>query len=242
MTKKQFQVSQAPAVNSLTVATRIVTPNLTGQSVSDDAAAAAGFTAGDGVLHDGFIVIKGATGVHGSTGATGISGLDGLDGATGIQGFPGATGLGATGIQGLTGATGIQGFLGATGLNGATGIQGITGATGIQGFLGATGIQGFLGATGVRGTTGLTGATGMIGNDPISRVYDVTFDSKIIHIDGISRPDIELLRGFTYVFNVPANHTFFISTFPDGRSGGTISEYTEGVTSSPGILQIKVVK
>jgi len=101
MTKKQFQVSQSPVVNSLAVATRIVTPNMAGQSVGDEVAAAAGFTAADGHLHEGFIIIKGATGVHGGMGATGISGLDGKDGATGIQGFDGATGLGATGIQGL---------------------------------------------------------------------------------------------------------------------------------------------
>ena len=150
-----------------------------------------------------------STGAQGSTGPTGAQGATGATGAQGAQGHQGATG---TGAQGATGATGAQG---ATGSGGATGAQGNTGSTGAQG------------AQGHQGNTGSTGAQGDAG----SRSYTVTNSGASAYvIDGSNNPTLNLLRGFTYTFNINASgHPFYIKT---AQTTGTGNQYTSGVTGN----------
>jgi len=175
--------------------------------------------------------LRGATGSEGATGATGL----GSTGATGAQGATGATGLGATGATGPAGATGLQGATGdpgdpggATGATGATG-SGATGATGTTGSQGATGIQGATGrtgATGTEGSQGSTGATGVVGG----LIYNVSNSGSSAYIiDGLSNPDLTLVRGFTHYFLIAApGHPFWIQTSNISYNPGNL--YITGIT------------
>ena len=165
-----------------------------------------------------------------TTGAQGNTGAQGTAGAQGAQGHQGATGSGA---QGATGPTGAQGHQGNTGGGGSTGAQGATGATGAQGATGSTGAQGATGPTGAQGAQGHQGNTGSTGaqGDAGSRSYTVTNSGSGAYvIDGTNNPTLNLLRGFTYTFNINASgHPFYIKT---AQTTGTGNQYTSGVTGN----------
>lgn len=65
-------------------------------------------------------------------------------------------------------------------------------------------------------------------------------------IDGVESPALTLYEGNTYVFNLDSstsNHTFNISTVPDGRVNGTYdssNNYTQNVTTTTNSIQIIV--
>jgi hypothetical protein len=131
----------------------------------------------------------------------------GATGATGPQGSPGGA-TGATGIQGNVGATGSTGPVGSTGL-------GATGATGVPGQNGAT------------GPAGATGATGLVGGITYSVI---PIPDSSYFINGQNNPDLPLIRGFTYYFQLnSANHPFWIKT---DRVIGTANAFQEGVTNN----------
>ena len=177
------------------------------------------------------------TGAQGNTGAQGAQGVAGSTGAQGAQGVAGAAAAqGAQGATGPTGAQGAQGHQGTTGSGGSTGSQGATGATGAQGNTGATGAQGAQGHQGANGSGGSTGAQGAQGHqghqgDAGSRSYIVTNSGAGAYvIDASNNPTLNLLRGFTYTFNINASgHPFYIKTV---QTTGTGSQYTSGVTGN----------
>jgi len=183
---------------------------------------------------------QGAIGPQGNQGPTGAQGNEGHQGPTGPQGNTGAQGntgvqgnQGPTGSSGSTGDTGPQGNQGPGGSNGATGPQGNQGPTGSTGSTGGTGPQGNQGPTGSTGPTGGTGPTGPQGNQGVNgaRTYTVTNSGASSYtIDGSSNPTLNLLRGFTYIFNVSApGHPFWIKTT---QVTGTGNAYSSGVTNN----------
>jgi len=127
------------------------------------------------------------------------------------------------GAQGAQGATGAQGA--ASSVAGPQGTTGAQGAQGVQGTTGAQGAQGVQGTTGAQGAQGAQGALG-------ARTYTVTNSvSSAYLIDGSSNPTLNLLRGFTYAFNVNASgHPFWIQTVSGAYSSGNI--YNSGVTNN----------
>ena len=209
-----------------------------GTTGSTGAQGATGSTGAQGA--NGNTGAQGAQGVAGtaaSQGAQGAQGATGSAGSTGAQGAQGVAGTaasqGAQGATGATGAQGAQGHQGATGSGGSTGAQGATGATGAQGANGNTGAQGAQGHQGATGSGGSTGAQGAQGHQGVSgsRVFTVTNSSASAYvIDGSNNPTLNLLRGFTYTFNINASgHPFFIKT---SSSIGTGNQYTSGVTGN----------
>jgi hypothetical protein len=135
---------------------------------------------------------------------------------------------GPTGPQGNTGPTGPQGSVGDIGPAGDSGLAGETGPTGPTGDTGTTGE---VGPTGPQGDTGLTGETGPTG-DSGSRTYTVTNSGASAYvIDGANNPTLNLLRGFTYEFDVNASgHPFWIQTVSGAYSSGNV--YNNGVTNN----------
>ena len=131
--------------------------------------------------------------------------------------------IGPQGAQGTQGFQGAQGFQGNQGTDGIQGVQGFQGTIGSQGNVG--GPQGVQGAEGIQGAQGIQGITG-------SRVYSVTNSGASSYlIDSASNPTLNLLRGFTYTFNVNATgHPFWIQTVSGGYSSGNI--YNTGVTNN----------
>ena len=105
----------------------------------------------------------------------------------------------------------------------STGAQGNAGAQGAQGHQGAGGTPGAQGAA----NTGAQGATGTSG----SRSYTVTNNGASNYvIDGASNPTLNLLRGFTYTFNMnAAGHGFGIQT--SSGTWNSSNEYTTGITN-----------
>jgi len=92
---------------------------------------------------------------------------------------------------------------------------GATGATGTQG------IQGNIGAQGATGATGLAGGASFAVTNSGASAYT---------INGGTNPTLNLIRGFTYYFNVSASgHPFWIKT---SSVTGTGSAYTSGVTNN----------
>lgn len=202
----------------------------------------------------------GATGPIGSTGPQGTIGSTGITGNIGATGATGPIGVSANVIvsdtppvspvsgtlwwasdvgvlyfyytdgdssQWVTAGIGVgpQGDPG-----GATGPTGPTGATGLTGNIGATGaqgLQGSLGATGATGSQGPQGATGLLGG----YTYTVTNSGASAYlVNSQTDPDIYLIRGFTYYFNVSASgHPFWIKT---EAVTGTSSSYNSGVTNN----------
>jgi hypothetical protein len=95
--------------------------------------------------------------------------------------------------------------------------------------VGATG-AGSTGATGPSGTNGSTGATG-----PQGIVGGITYavtnaGTSAYTINSTSNPTLNLIRGFTYYFNINATgHPFWIKTV---QVTGTGSAYSSGVTNN----------
>jgi len=175
---------------------------------------------------------QGASGSAGSAGAQGAQGNSGSNGSTGAQGAQGVAGTaasqGAQGAQGFQGAAGGGGGgAGAQGAQGHQGHQGDTGAGGSAGAQGAQGHQGHQGSGGSAGSTGAQGAQGVIG----ARSYTVTNNGASNYvIDGASNPTLNLLRGFTYIFNMnAAGHGFGIQT--SSGTWNSSNEYTTGITN-----------
>ena len=136
--------------------------------------------------------------------------------AAGARGATGATGVGATGATGLTGSPGSPG--GATGATGVQGNIGPVGATGIQGNIGP------VGATGPRGSTGVPGPVG-----GVNRTVTNSGSSSYL-IDGLTNPNIYLVRGFTYTFTVSATgHPFWIK---DTLVTGTANAWVTGISNN----------
>jgi hypothetical protein len=92
-------------------------------------------------------------------------------------------------------------------------------------FRNASGLTGSVGTTGATGATGAAGAAG-------ARTYTVVnsgFSSYLI--DNSSNPTLNLLRGFTYIFNINATgHPFFIQTVSGQYS--SVNVYNSGVTNN----------
>ena len=159
--------------------------------------------------------------------------LGGRQGPTGSQGYTGVTGPQGSGVKGEKGAQGFTGFTGMTGLQGEKGEKGERG----EGFTGMTGMTGYQGQKG----EGITGATGPQGQLPITNTFNVTVSSSggsgnKYHIDGTQQADINLFRGFTYIFslaNSVSGHPFAIQT-DSGPSYDSGMVYTDGITASPG--------
>jgi len=142
-----------------------------------------------------------------------------------VQGSP-VTGSGG-GVQGPTGPAGVAGPTGPSG--GPSGPQGDIGPTGPSGPSGAgaqgpTGPQGNVGAQGPQGVTGPSGLAG-------ARNFVVTNNGASDYtIDGANDPTLNLLRGFTYTFDVNASgHPFWIKT---SQTTGTGDSYNNGVTNN----------
>ena len=83
-------------------------------------------------------------------------------------------------------------------------------------------------------SSAFTGNTG----DPFA--ITVTVVSSAYYLDGVVRPNITLLKGFTYVFSYPSAHPFSLSTTSDGTHGSG-SEYTTGVTRDSSANTLTVV-
>jgi hypothetical protein len=100
--------------------------------------------------------------------------------------------------------------------------EGPQGPQGPQGNIGPQGPQGAAGATGPQGPTGAAG----------SRTYTVTNSGASAYtIDGSSNPTLNLLRGFTYQFDVNASgHPFWIQSVAAPYSSGNV--YNTGVTNN----------
>ena len=113
---------------------------------------------------------------------------------------------GPIGPQGAQGTQGIQGFQGTQGTQGVQGVQGPQAYQGVQGIQGFQGMQGFEG----------------------SREFTVTNNGSTDYvIDGVNDPDLHLLRGFTYVFDINApGHPFEIRLSNGGAA------YNTGVTNN----------
>jgi len=109
---------------------------------------------------------------------------------------------------------------------GAMGSTGPTGALGPTGPIGPTGVTGPTGPTGITGPTGPTGPTGITGptGPANARTFNVTNNLAIEYlIDGVSNPELKLIRGFSYRFNVNAiGHPFWIQTVPAPYSPGNV--------------------
>jgi hypothetical protein len=116
----------------------------------------------------------------------------------------------------------------AYGSDGAVGPTGPTGPTGPQGPQGVAGNVGPQGPQGPQGVTGPQGPQGVSG----ARTYTVTNSGASAYvIDGANNPTLNLLRGFTYEFDVNASgHPFWIQTVPAPYSSGNV--YNNGVTNN----------
>ena len=101
----------------------------------------------------------------------------------------------------------------------------------VVGGLGYTGSAStVVGYTGSQGSQGVTGYTGSIG--PVGGVsYTVTNSGASDYvINGANDPTINLIKGFTYYFNITASgHPFWIKT---SQTTGTGDAYTSGVTNN----------
>ena len=176
---------------------------------------------------DGAQGVQGITGAQGAQGTDGTQGIQGITGPQGTQGIIGIGSTGAQGIQGITGAgtQGIQGITGAQGAQGTDGTQGIQGITGAQGAQGTDGTQGIQGITGAQGAVGAAGTSG-------TRTFTVTNNGTSDYvIDGANDPTLNLLRGFTYDFDINASgHPFYFQTSSGAYNAGNV--YSSGVTGN----------
>ena len=212
----------------------IGTTNVTAVDANNTAVLAAGIVTAFKYFGDGSNLTGVSGGAQGAVGAQGATGSTGAQGAAGNTGAQGASGVGAQGATGPTGAQGATGGAGSTGAQGAQGAAGGGGGgAGAQGATGNTGAQGAQGHQGAGGSGGSTGAQGAQGHQGVSgsRVFAVTAPSSGAYvIDGSNNPTLNLLRGFTYTFNINASgHPFYIKT---SSSTGTGNQYTSGVTGN----------
>lgn len=117
--------------------------------------------------------------------------------------------------------------MGESGYSGISGFSGLNGDSGWSGYSGASGFSGIDGASGFSGTQGVSGFSGQIGGP----TYAVTNSGASSYtINGGSNPTLNLIRGFTYYFNVSApGHPFWIKT---SQVTGTGSAYNTGVTNN----------
>jgi len=198
--------------------------------------------------------VQGPAGAAGPTGPTGPS--DGPTGPTGPQGPTGPSGgpTGPTGPDGPTGPTGPVGSIGPTGPTGATGVGGPTGPTGAEGGVGPTGatgpastvtgptgptgadsnVAGPTGPTGPTGAAGVQGNAGPAGTAVITHIITVqsVLGSNYYFVDGVQTPQLKLLPGMTYVFDVSSDtvdgHPFYLSSAQDNTASALNS--AQGVT------------
>ena len=127
------------------------------------------------------------------------------------------------GTLGLLGANSGESGGGGTGYTGATGAMGAIGPTGPAGSGG-----GGSGATGATGAMGATGSNGVAGGITYP-VVNASAGSYTI-AGSTANPTLNLIKGFTYYFNVSATgHPFWIKT---AAVTGTGSAYSTGVTNN----------
>lgn len=181
--------------------------------------------------------VGGFTGSQGNTGFVGSQGEIGFTGSQGDTGFTGSQGdIGYTGSQGDFGYTGSIGFVGSIGFTGSQGDQGTLGFTGSQGPPGPGGVDGSGGFTGSQGTTGYTGSRGYTGSqgDAGARTFEVTNSGTSGYIiDATTNPTLELLRGFTYIFDVNATgHPFYLQSVSGGYDANNILQSGDGVSNN----------
>lgn len=169
---------------------------------------------------------SGYSGMTGSSGPEGISGYSGLSGWSGPAGGP----QGISGYSGQTGSNGLSGFSGRSGASGATGPAGSAGSTGASGQSGFSGQAGTASASGYSGERGASGYSGSPGPSGGASFTVINSGASAYTINGSNNPTLNLIRGFTYYFNVNATgHPFWIKT---AQVTGTGSDYSTGVTNN----------
>jgi hypothetical protein len=128
----------------------------------------------------------------------------------------------------VPGPTGPTGPIGPTGPTGPAGIQGPTGPTGPQGVEGPTGPTGATGPAGIQGNVGAAGAATVTHTVTVQSVLG----SNYYFIDGVQNPQLKLLPGLTYVFDVSNdtvdNHPFYLTSTQDNSTSALNSNV--GVT------------
>lgn len=110
-------------------------------------------------------------------------------------------------------------------VSGEQGIQGTQGLQGRQGLQGTNAnVQGIQGQQGIQGTQGRQGTSS-------NRAYVVVNNgSSNYTIDATANPTLNLLKGFTYTFNINApGHPFWIKT---AQTTGTGNAYPFGITNN----------
>jgi len=108
---------------------------------------------------------------------------------------------------------------------------GATGPTGAQGTAGTNGATGATGPTGPSGgPTGPTGATGSNGLTIVDTFNVVNSGTVAYVINGISNPDLTVVRGYSYFFTITTSGSnFFIKT---AAGIGLSNQYGLGVTNN----------
>jgi hypothetical protein len=121
------------------------------------------------------------------------------------------------------------GIAGASGPSGPSGPSG-AGLPGDPGPTGPAGAAGPTGPAGEQGPAGDTGPTGPVG-DSFGIEYTISNNGSLDYIiEGFNDPVMNLVRGFTYTFNINASgHPFWIKT---AQVSGTGNAYNVGVTNN----------
>jgi hypothetical protein len=121
------------------------------------------------------------------------------------------------------------GIAGASGPSGPSGPSG-AGLPGAAGPTGPAGAAGPTGPAGEQGPAGDTGPTGPVG-DSFGIEYTISNNGSLDYIiEGFNDPVLNLVRGFTYTFNVNASgYPLWIKTAP---GTGTDNAYNVGVTNN----------
>ena len=154
-------------------------------------------------------------------------------------GPPGPPGPSVTGNPGPPGPPGqdstVAGPPGPPGTDGDDGTPStVAGPPGTPGPPGPPGSDGDDGEDGTPGTpssvAGPPGPPGLDGTDGARKFTVTAPNSQVYTIDGSNNPTLELLRGFTYIFDINATgHPFWIKT---SQTTGTGNTYNTGVTNN----------
>ena len=108
---------------------------------------------------------------------------------------------GAQGIKGIDGIKGVSGDIGPHGVAGPEGKIGIRGYKGEKGEKGEEGLQGQKGDIGFS-VKGEKGETGDKGEQAIAKIFNIYVENNKYKIDNKGNPNIYLLRGQKYIFNI----------------------------------------
>lgn len=156
--------------------------------------------------------------------------IGGEQGAIGQKGEPGEQG--PKGIDGKNGVMGPAGPPGTNGPQGPEGKIGIRGYKGEEGDIGERGPQGEKGETGDTGEQGEKGDKGDTGGQVIAKTFNISVENNKYKINNSFNPNIYLLRGQKYLFNVinAKNYPFWIVT--EKVLYNTENVYTNGLINN----------